>query len=87
MGSFAGATKMIPGIGGQIDTNQITEVVKRLEKCKAMIGSMTKKERANPDCRTQLRVYTKIVTIVFLSWCNWISEHEMLGEKLGELDS
>ena len=59
----------------------------RLEINKAMIGSMTKKERANPDCRTQLMVYTKIVTIVFLSWCNWISEHEMLGEKLGELDS
>ena len=40
---------MIPGIGGQIDTNQIAQVEKRLKKNKAMIGSMTKKERANPD--------------------------------------
>jgi len=49
MGSFAGVAKMIPGIGGQIDTNQIAQVEKRLKKNKAMIGSMTKKERANPD--------------------------------------
>ena len=49
MRSFADVAKMIPGIGGQIDTNQIAQVEKRLKKNKAMIGSMTKKERSNPD--------------------------------------
>ena len=49
MGSFAGVAKMIPGIGGLIDTNKITQVEKRLKKNKAIIRNMTKKERANPD--------------------------------------
>ena len=40
---------MIPGIGGQINANQITQVKKRHKKNKAIIGSMIKKEIANPD--------------------------------------
>ena len=40
---------MIPGTCGQINANQITQVKKRHKKNKAIIGSMTKKEIANPD--------------------------------------
>jgi hypothetical protein len=49
MGSFAGVAKMLPGIGGQISNAQIKEVEIRLKRSKALICSMTKKERANPD--------------------------------------
>jgi len=49
MGSFAGVAKMIPGLGGGIDTSQLREVEARMKKSEAMINSMTKKERANPD--------------------------------------
>jgi signal recognition particle subunit SRP54 len=49
MGSLAGVAKMIPGMAGNIDANQMRAVEKRLKKNEAMICSMTKKERANPD--------------------------------------
>lgn len=49
MGNFAGVAKMLPGIGGQLDNNKIREVEARLKRSKAMIQSMTKKERENPD--------------------------------------
>ena len=49
MGSVAMSQVKIPGIGGQINANHITQVKKTLKKNKAMIGSMTKKEIANPD--------------------------------------
>lgn len=49
MGNFAGVAKMLPGIGGQLDSSKIREVEARLKRSKAMIQSMTKKERENPD--------------------------------------
>jgi signal recognition particle subunit SRP54 len=49
MGSLAGVAKMIPGMAGNIDANQMRAVEKRLKKSEAMICSMTKKERADPD--------------------------------------
>jgi signal recognition particle subunit SRP54 len=49
MGSVAGVAKMMPGVGNMINNNQIREVEARLKKNKAMICSMTKKERMNPD--------------------------------------
>eukprot|EP00522_Entomoneis_paludosa_P011624 CAMPEP_0172456180 /NCGR_PEP_ID=MMETSP1065-20121228/14250_1 /TAXON_ID=265537 /ORGANISM="Amphiprora paludosa, Strain CCMP125" /LENGTH=588 /DNA_ID=CAMNT_0013208889 /DNA_START=198 /DNA_END=1964 /DNA_ORIENTATION=+ len=49
MGGMAGIAKMMPGIGGQLNMNQIREVEARLKKNKAMICSMTKKERQNPE--------------------------------------
>lgn len=49
MGSLAGVAKMIPGMAGNLDGNQIRTVEKRLKKNEAMICSMTKKERANPE--------------------------------------
>ena len=49
MGSVAGIAKLMPGMGGQLNMNQIRDVEARLKKNKAMINSMTKKERMNPD--------------------------------------
>ncbi len=49
MGNFAGVAKMLPGIGGQLDNSKIREVEARLKRSKAMIQSMTKKERENPE--------------------------------------
>merc|ERR1712232_382772 len=49
MGNFAGVAKMLPGIGGQLDGSKIQEVESRLKRSKAMIQSMTRKERENPD--------------------------------------
>ena len=49
MGNFAGVAKMLPGIGNQIDSNQIRGVEARLKRSKAMIQSMTKKEKENPE--------------------------------------
>jgi len=49
MGSLGGVAKMLPGMGGMLDNSKITEVEKRLKRSKAMIQSMSKKERANPE--------------------------------------
>jgi len=49
MGSFAGVAKMLPGIGGQLDNAKIREVEIRLKRSKAMIQSMTQKEREDPE--------------------------------------
>ena len=49
LGSLAEVAKMIPGMAGNIDANQMRTVEKRIKKSEAMICSMTKKERADPD--------------------------------------
>jgi signal recognition particle subunit SRP54 len=49
MGSVAGIAKMMPGMAGQLDAGKLKEVEARLKKNSAMINSMTKKERENPD--------------------------------------
>jgi signal recognition particle GTPase len=49
MGSMAGVAKMLPGLGNMIDNSQLRMVEKRIKRSEAMICSMTKKERANPD--------------------------------------
>ena len=49
MGSLAGVAKMMPGMGNALDASKIKEVEKRIAKSSAMICSMTKKERANPE--------------------------------------
>jgi signal recognition particle subunit SRP54 len=48
MGSVAGIAKMMPGMAG-LDAGKMKEVEARLKKNSAMINSMSKKERANPD--------------------------------------
>jgi signal recognition particle subunit SRP54 len=49
MGSLAGVAKMLPGMGNALDTSRIKEVEARIRTSEAMIQSMTKKERADPD--------------------------------------
>jgi signal recognition particle subunit SRP54 len=49
MGSMAGVAKMLPGLGNVIDNSQLKQVEKRIKRSEAMINSMTKHERANPD--------------------------------------
>uniref|UniRef100_A0A6S9H5E0 signal-recognition-particle GTPase n=3 Tax=Ditylum brightwellii TaxID=49249 RepID=A0A6S9H5E0_9STRA len=49
MGSLAGVAKMIPGMAGALSNSKMNEVEKRMKKNEAMINSMTKKERANPE--------------------------------------
>lgn len=49
MGNLAGAAKLMPGLAGKIDTNQIRAAEARLKKNEAMICSMTKQERKRPD--------------------------------------
>lgn len=49
MGNLAGVAKMMPGVSGMLDSKKIKEVEQRLKKNEAMIFSMTKKERSNPD--------------------------------------
>lgn len=49
MGSLAGVAKMLPGMGNALDPNQMREVEARLKKNEAMIRSMTKKERCDPE--------------------------------------
>jgi len=49
MGNFAGVAKMIPGMAGKIDDKMLRTAEDRLKKSEAMITSMTKKEKSNPD--------------------------------------
>jgi signal recognition particle subunit SRP54 len=48
MGSLGGLLKMIPGMG-KLSNTQLEEGEKKLKQAEAMIQSMTKAERANPD--------------------------------------
>lgn len=49
MGSLADVAKMMPGMAGKIDANQMRSAEARLKKNEAMIKSMTKQERRRPD--------------------------------------
>ncbi|KAL3804403.1 hypothetical protein HJC23_011331 [Cyclotella cryptica] len=49
MGSMAGVARMLPGMGNMIDSAQLKQVEQRIKRSEAMIYSMNKKERANPD--------------------------------------
>lgn len=48
MGSLGGVAKMLPNMPG-MDKSKMREVERRLKKNEAMITSMTKKERENPE--------------------------------------
>jgi signal recognition particle subunit SRP54 len=49
MGSLAGVAKMMPGMAGKIDANQLRTAETRMKKNGSMISSMTKDERRRPD--------------------------------------
>ena len=49
MGSMAGVAKMLPGMGSMLDNSQLAQVETWIKWSEAMICSMTKRERANPE--------------------------------------
>ncbi|NEQ42612.1 MAG: signal recognition particle protein [Leptolyngbya sp. SIOISBB] len=49
MGSLGGIMKMIPGMAGKISDDQLQQGETQLRRVEAMINSMTKEERKNPE--------------------------------------
>lgn len=49
MGSLGGIMKMIPGMAGKISDDQLQQGETQLRRVEAMINSMTKQERKNPE--------------------------------------
>jgi signal recognition particle subunit SRP54 len=49
LGPLEGIFKMLPGMGGAIDQLKAADAEKELKKIEAIINSMTKEERLNPD--------------------------------------
>ncbi len=49
MGSLAGIMKMIPGMGNKLSSDQLQQGEQQLKRCEAMIKSMTRQERKNPE--------------------------------------
>ena len=92
MGSFAGVAKMIPGVSGMMDNSRIREVESRLKKSEAMICSMTKKERLNPEllitdatARSRIRRITKGSGTKFEDGINFISEFQKMRTMMSRM--
>ncbi|MDB9529904.1 signal recognition particle protein [Oscillatoria sp. CS-180] len=49
MGSLGGIMKMIPGMAGKLSDDQLQQGETQLRRVEAMINSMTKEERKNPE--------------------------------------
>jgi len=92
MGSFAGVAKMLPGIGSQINSAQIKEVELRLKRSKALICSMTKKERANPEllitdrsARSRLRRITNGSGLTLDQGVAFVSEFQKMRTMMSRM--
>jgi len=92
MGSVAGIAKLMPGMGGQLNMNQIRDVEARLKKNKAMINSMTKKERLNPDllikdrtARSRLIRITKGSGMEFEAGQQFMSEFQRMRTMMSRM--
>lgn len=92
MGNLAGVAKMLPGMAGNIDANQMRAVERRLKKSEAMIGSMTKKERANPDLlvkdptsRSRIERITKGSGCDFEDGQNFMSEFQRMRTMMSRM--
>jgi len=92
MGSLGGIAKLMPGMGGQLNNNQIKEVEERLAKNKSMICSMTKKERLNPDLlikdsasRSRLMRITKGSGRQFEDGMQFISEFQRMRTMMSRM--
>jgi len=92
MGSVAGIAKMMPGLGGSISNQQIREVEQRLKKNKAMICSMTKKEREDPEllikdrtARSRLMRVAKGSGLSFDEGMKFISEFQRLRTMMSRM--
>lgn len=81
MGNLAGIAKMMPGVGNQLNMNQIRDVEARLKKNNAMINSMTKKERGNPDLLiTDSTARSRLVRITKGSGCRFEEGLQFMSE-------
>lgn len=92
MGSMAGVAKMLPGMGGQLSNSQIREVETRLKRSNAMIKSMTKKERENPELFiTDKSAKSRVLRIArgsgnsFENGANFISEFQKMRTMMSRM--
>ena len=92
MGSFAGVAKMLPGIGGQLANAKIREVEIRLKRSKAMIQSMTQKEREDPElfikdrsARQRIMRITRGSGNSFENGVNFISEFQKMRTMMSRM--
>ncbi len=81
MGNLAGIAKMMPGVGNQLNMNQIRDVEARLKKNKAMINSMTKKERMSPELLiTDSTARSRLMRITKGSGCRFEEGLQFMSE-------
>ena len=92
MGSFAGVAKMMPGMGGMMDNSKMREVEIRMKKNEAMINSMTKKERANPElfikdktARSRVQRITRGSGTMFEEGLQFISEFQRMRTMMSRM--
>ena len=58
MGGMGGMLKMIPGMSGKINDEQLFEAEKRMKRCEQIIAAMTEDEKNLPELLVrQVRVY------------------------------
>jgi signal recognition particle subunit SRP54 len=92
MGSMAGVAKMLPGMGNMINDSQIKEVEARIKRSEAMICSMNKKERANPEllltdrtARSRLMRITKGSGMKFEDGLAFMSEFQKMRTMISRM--
>ena len=92
MGSMAGVAKMLPGLGGMIDNSQMRQVEQRIKRSEAMICSMTKKERANPELlltdksgRSRITRITKGAGLAFEDGLAFMSEFQKMRTMISRM--
>ncbi len=92
MGSLAGVAKMLPGMGNALDTSRIKEVEARIRTSEAMIKSMTKKERADPDilikdktARSRLMRITKGAGVRFDEGLQFVGEFQKMRTMMSRM--
>jgi len=93
MGGMAGVAKMLPGMGNMIDNSQMKQVEVRIKRSEAMICSMTKKERANPDllamtsksARSRWTRITKGAGLAFEDGLGFMSEFQKMRTMISRM--
>jgi signal recognition particle subunit SRP54 len=92
MGSMAGVARMLPGMGNMIDNAQLKQVEQRIKRSEAMICSMNKKERANPDllltdrsARSRLTRITKGSGLSFEDGLAFMSEFQKMRTMISRM--
>ena len=92
MNGLAGIAKMMPGMGNQLSNNQIREAEMRFKKNRAMINSMTKQERSNPELlikaptsRSRLIRITKGSGMDFTDGQQFVSEFQRMRTMMSRM--